>query len=206
MSEFIVNSLINQDKSLSDFRANIRAAIRGLWSGSLSLFAFTDNMVGAIDIGLRQAWAEGAAQCGIAPNELTPQELYKMQDMINGQFEYILRFGDDILNNSKEAGGKLEPLFARGEMWINRYNEARIRGAAMACADQKVKWHLGPTEEHCRSCAGYAGKVYRYSTWANAGALPRTDALDCRGFNCKCDLIPTTDRISPGRFPMRHIS
>lgn len=204
MSEFIVNSLISQDKALSDFRANIRANIRGLWSSNLSLYGFTDNMVGAIDRGLRQAWAEGAAGCGIAMNELTPQELYQMQDMINAQFQHILKFGDDIINNNRESGGKLEPLFARGEMWVNRYNEARIRGAALACADQKVKWVLGPTE-HCRSCAGYAGKVYRYSTWANAGALPRTAALDCRGFNCQCDLVPTSERITPGRFPKRYL-
>jgi hypothetical protein len=205
MSDFIVNQLVNQEKSLSEYRTGIRSVIRGAWLGQYTLFQFTDAMRAVIERGLRQAWLEGAGQCGIAMDELTAPEVQAMLDMINGQMQYIITFGADIQDNSQANGGKLEPLFGRGEMWINRYNEARIRGGALACADQKREWIYGNTREHCRSCAGYVGKVYRYSVWQANGALPRTSALECRGFKCGCDLVPTTKRITPGRFPRGYL-
>jgi len=204
MSDFIVTELVNQEKSLSEYRTGIRGTIRGAWIGQYTLFQFTDAMRAVIERGLRQAWLEGAAQCGISMDELTAPEVQAMLDMINNQMQYIIAFGGDILDNSQANGGKLEPLFVRGEMWINRYNEARIRGAAMACADQKAEWQLGQSE-HCSTCSFYAGKVYRLSTWNNNGVLPRTSVLECRGFNCKCDLVPTSKRITPGRFPKRYL-
>lgn len=201
MAKFIVNEFVNQEKSLGVFGRSIRAGIRGLWLGQLSIFEFVDTMRATIERGFRVAWAEGAAQCGIEMGDLTPEEIKQLELMINSQFQYLVGFGLAIQDGSKANGGALEPLLTRGEMWVNRYNEVRIKGAAMACANLKVVWRLGKTEKHCASCLGFDGRVYRYSTWEANGALPQSQSLGCGGWRCDCNLEPTQNRITPGPFP-----
>lgn len=192
---------IAEEKSLSSFRSSIRSSIRGLWTGDFDLFEFVSGMSSAIERGFRQAWIEGAGQCGIKFDELTPTELTELNRMTNEQIPFLIGFGSDIEDNSRANGGLLGPLLLRGSMWVNRYNEVRQRAGAMACGDKKKKWQLGSTKEHCGSCLGFNGRVYRYSTWLENNALPQNRNLECNGFRCKCDLDDTDERITPGRFP-----
>jgi hypothetical protein len=188
-------------KTIGDFQANMRQAVRGLWNGELDINGFVFAMVAAIETGFRQAFVEGIAECGFKPDEISDEQRAAMQGMINEQFPYISSFGADIRENNRANGGKLGSHYSRLDVWVNNYPRVRDRGAAMACADKKKKFHLGQTEEHCRSCAGFDGRVYRYSTWATNNALPRSRALACNGYRCDCRLDDTTDRITPGPFP-----
>lgn len=188
-------------RAIGNFRQNIRALVRGLWTGNIGLADFIDGMELAIRTQITIAWNEGAAECGIRPDELTVDEINKRTEFIDNQIGYVTGFAEAIADGSKANKGKLTPLFQRAEMWINRYNEAKTYGAAMACGDEKREWHLGPTEQHCRSCAGFHGRVYRYSTWLGHNALPQNSNLACHGFNCRCRLDPTDKRVTPGKFP-----
>lgn len=155
----------------------------------------------AIERGLRDAWAQGAKDAGIQPDELTVAEEFERESFINSQFFYILGFMDFVSANSKANGGKLRMAYNRAEMWINRWNEARAAAMAMASNDPKLMWVLGPTETHCRSCQGFDGKVYRASVWRANGAQPQARNLDCHGYHCLCGFQVTSQRITPGRFP-----
>lgn len=190
----------DQDKALGNFRSAIRSEVRRLWLGLSSQFDFTDSMVNIITTNFRTAWNEGAATCGIQPDELSSAETGQRDVLINSQFPFLFGFADFIEENSKENGGRLQTVFDRSELWINRYNEVVNQARVMACADQKGRWIVGQTE-HCRSCLGFNGRTYRFSTWAANNALPQTRGLCCRGFNCRCRIDPTTDRITPGKFP-----
>ena len=190
-----IHEWANHNKNISDFRQSVRASVRALWQGNFTLFAFVDDMTLSIRRNLTQAWHRGAATCGLQPDELSPNELQTLNNLINSQFPFLLGFGDDI-----ESSQALGPLFQRAEVWINRYNESFEQGKAMACADQKGKWIVGATD-HCRSCAGFNGRVYRFSKWESNGALPRKRALCCGGFNCDCTIEQTNDKITPGPFP-----
>ena len=201
MSNLFFKEWIAEEKSINDFRSGVRSAIRGLWTGNFELFDFVDAMTSAIQRGYRQAWTEGAKQCGIKFDELTPTELAELRRMTNEQIPFLPGFGSDIEDNSRAKGGLLRPHLERGFMWVNRYNEVRQRAGAMACGDKKKKWQLGSTKEHCRSCRGFNGRVYRYSTWLDNNALPQNRNLECNGFRCRCNLIDTDERITPGRFP-----
>jgi hypothetical protein len=97
----------------------------------------------------------------------------------------------------------LTPLLQRAELWVNRYNNAVNQSKTLACADQKGQWFLGPTEQHCISCAGFNRRVYRFSTWAANDALPQGRCLSCNGFRCQCEIRPTDKPITKGRFPSR---
>jgi hypothetical protein len=105
-----------------------------------------------------------------------------------------------VERNSRAEGGKLTPLLGRGDLWVNRYNQAVSMAKMSACGDLKYRWIVGPTE-HCTDCAMYNGRVYRGSVWASVGAQPQASALACHGFRCQCILQQTTDAAMPGRPP-----
>jgi hypothetical protein len=193
----------NKKKDLDGFTLNIRANIRGLWNGDFDQFDFVDGMISAIERGFDQAWSEGAAKCGIQPDERTPEEEIELRNVINEQFLHLPGFAADIDAGSKANGGALQPFLDRGDLWIGRYNEVVQRAQAMACADQKLKWELGEAE-HCRSCLKLANKVKRASFWYSRGILPRQAGatyLECRGYKCDCRFTETDEPVSRGPLP-----
>lgn len=181
------------------FRRSIRAAVRGLWNGSLSIAQFGEAMQSAIKRNLTNAWTEGAAECDIAGDELSDEEIKARDEFIEGQYGYIGGFAGAIREGDKISGEKLQPLFLRAEMWINRYGEVRNQAKAMACADGKLEWRTNVRcREHCSSCSRLSGKVKRGSYW-NKTILPRSRDLECGGFRCCCELVPTDKPLSKGR-------
>jgi len=185
--------------SEASFRNGIRSSVRGYWSGALSRSDFTGAMSASLKRNLVNAWQEGSLDCGIDATELTDDELKARDDFIKEQQGYVGGFADAIHDNSKAAKGKLQPLFDRAEMWINRYADARNQAKIMACENKKLTWVIGPTEQHCRDCAGYSGKTYRATAWAKSGARPQSDRLACHGYRCQCRLDVTTKRASRGQ-------
>jgi hypothetical protein len=188
---------------IDQYRRSLRSVVRGLWSGVLISSQASNAFEAAIERRITQAWNEGAAECDIEADELSEAELIARDNFIETQIEFMPAFLADISANSKASGGKLKPQLTRVELWVNRYNEAVTQGKSLACADQKGQWFLGPTEEHCRSCNGFNGRVYRFSTWKANGAEPQSQNLACSGFNCLCEIKPTNKRVTPGKFPSR---
>lgn len=189
--------------SFPSYRLAIRSAIRGLWVGEFTTFGFVDTMQSTLERELRQAWNEGAKECGIVEDELTDSEVQVRQIFISSQFQYLPGVAQFVEENDKASGGLLRSSLARSELWINRYEEAKQRAKSMACTDKKLKWQLGAAE-HCRSCLKLNGKVKRASFWNERGILPRTAGasyLQCHGYRCQCSLVETSDSVSKGPLP-----
>jgi len=189
-------------RTFESFSRKVNGLVKDLWAGKTTEFKFVDDMVNAIIVAFRQAWLEGAAMCGIGPDELTPEELTALDDAGKEQFQYLPGFASAIIASSEKGDpGGLESMLSRAEMWVARYRDVRTKAAAMACANSKAQWSLGPTKENCRSCAGFNKRVYRYSVWLKNGAIPGAYVLCCKGFRCKCSLEPTSARGTAGAFP-----
>lgn len=203
---------LSEKDARGDFQLEIRAAFRQLWAGQKARFGFVDEMVSVIQRGLTRAWHQGAKEQGINPDELTEDELNRLEDTINEQFPFLPALAQDILSvrnqaieDGKTPGLRNMPreLFNRADLWVKRFDQTRILANAMAKLDNRKAWRLGDAE-HCSSCLKLDGKVKRASFWVNSGILPRVaDAfyLECRGFNCACTLQDTTERISRGPLP-----
>lgn len=184
------------------YRMSIRNAVRGLWTGAIDRGQFLEIMGLAIDQGLAAAFAEGAKECGITPDEYTDRELQALREAQSQEEMQVLPFAEDIMANSKANKGRLGPLFQRAEMWILRYKDLVNRGRTFACSDGKFRWDLGPTE-HCRTCSALAGQVRRGSFWRER-VLPQNapnHLLECKGYRCQCTLEPTEEPVSRGRLP-----
>lgn len=193
-----------------DYGRSIRAAARGLVSGIFDEFQFIDSMVSTVTRGLTRAFGEGLIKAGVQPADLnTPDylpERLALDVLINQQQASLFGFSGYILQRKEkyyDQGEKqkaLNQVFERALLWSNQYDKARQQAFVMASGNKPMTWVLGPTE-HCDTCAGFAGRVYRAETWAKNGALPRVHDLCCRGFKCQCQLVPTANRVTPGRFP-----
>ncbi len=195
-------SIIAGRGGIVTFRRNLRASVRGLWTGALSKAQALRTFRGAIERGIERAWLEGAAECGIQPDELTVEELTARDAFIFEQNDLAPNFLDAIAAQSKANGGKLQPLMQRNEMWVNQYDNAKQQSEALACENEKRVWVLGRTE-HCRTCQALAGQVRRLSFWMNnvMPRNPKNDKLECGGWRCQCSLEKTDRPLSRGRLP-----
>lgn len=196
-------------ESAADFRSGLRATIRGLWLGVLDYYEAYDNLYSIIQKGATRAWEEGAMTCGVAPDELSPEERLGLQQAITDALGYVDGLLTFVMAHSKAEGGKLGVVgrtggvMSRVDLWVNRYEEIRQKAMTIACADMKTRWTLG-VSEHCDSCLKLTGKVKRNSYWQKMGILPRVpgaDYLICRGYACQCTLVPTDEPLSKGPLP-----
>lgn len=187
--------------SAETFSRGLRSAVRGLWMGVLDSWQFYKAFEAAIGREIALAWEEGAADGGVTPEEYSPEENAALSRFLVGQYEYITDFADTIMQRSRAKGGALQPLLDKVELWVNRYSEARNQARAMAMADQKMIWELGPTVKHCTSCLKVAGKVKRGSVWFDSGIMPQSRVLECGGWRCLCGLKPTKLPATPGPLP-----
>jgi len=164
---------------------------------------FADN----VRIGLRNAWRDGAKECGIEFSELTPEELSAMNQVIAREESRVFPFMDWIDLNSKANGGKFRPVQARADMWALRYDDVVTRAKLMACADQKLRWTINAVrvvKENCKSCLKLDGKVKRASYWARENVHPQQPPnpnLECGGWLCGCGLVQTDEPLSRGPLP-----
>lgn len=164
------------------FGRSVRGLVAALWRGTIDPFTFMDSMISAIERRYRQAWLEGAKECGIEEADLSSREQVKLAEMTNRDIGYLPGLARAIVTHTRADGFRLGPLLTRAELWTNRYEAVRLQGAALACGDKKKKWGLGKTKEHCTTCLAFHGRVYRYSVWEENEALPRSRRLECKGY------------------------
>jgi hypothetical protein len=180
------------------YQQAIHSAIYGMWSGALDYFSFVDMLQNVIDIGLRRAWRDGMLEVGLNWEDRTMEEEMALSNMIIEQWGYVPGLADWLEKNNKASGQLFRDTLYREEMWVNAYQQAYNRALQMAQSDPKLKWILGATEQHCKDCSKYDGKVKRSSYWQKIGASPQSPDLECKGINCDCRLEPTDEPLSRG--------
>jgi len=193
---------------IDNYRSGIRASIRGLWLAVFDFGQFYDAMDTAVTNNFTRAWREGAAECGVTPEDMTTEEKDALRNAIFLERGFIDGFAEHIMAHDKKNGGALEPLFSRGELWVLRYEAIRNLAQQMACKDEKLEWVLGMLKkEHCPSCIKVAGIVKRGSVWAKHDVRPQhpTKLLCMIGAGgvsvCGCSFRKTSLQCTPGPLP-----
>jgi len=183
----------------ADYRSSLRAAGRAMWKGLVSIEQFTDMMMTAIDRGMLNAYREGLKRAGLQSNEATPQEVNLYHEEIWNNVSRIGGLAEFIQANSEDSGGAWASVQSRLDMWAGRYGALKTRVEATAAGDKKKQWVLGRTEEHCRTCYGVAGRVYRNSTWLQPGAVLQRVPLRLRairhGFETDTGAVSTVPDV-----------
>ncbi len=190
-----------QVKSVDDFESMLRAAARGLWSGSFSILEFQDAWDSALRRGLTDAVYTVASQLGFLPSDLTIEERIRLSDEIAKNMSYAGKLAGWIFENRKGIG-LLSDVYVRIKDWIRLYNKVQNLFKTILGNDVKLMWTWQAKKEHCTDCARYNGRVHRASSWRKYDIRPQHPALACTGIRCGCTFIPTSEPASPG-FPPR---
>lgn len=150
------------------------------------------------------AFRDGLSDGGVDPDELSDDDLQRINELIREQSQYVSALGEDIYKAITDAQAVQKPA-----MWFNRsikpFYEA---GKLSANANGLYEWVIGATEESCRTCLTADGQRHRLKHWHRSGILPQSNGhkeLECKGYNCKCNLVPVQgkargrlDRIPTG--------
>jgi len=184
--------------SIASYRLGIRTAVRGLWKGWMEYDQAYEQMYLTIDMGLRNAWYEGMREAGLVPADMTTKEEIALKREVVKNQGYIDGFLSACEEYSQANGYKLSPLFARAEVWVNRYLEVRNIALTMAINDPKLEWVMGVRIEHCIDCIRLDGKVKRASVWEANDVRPQHPDLECGGWKCGCEFMPTDKPCTPG--------
>ena len=138
------------------------------------------------------AYTDGLVEGGIAADEITPEDREAVLTWVREQEQFIDRTSNEIFRQEQLPTAQAE---MRAELWANKSLRS-IYQAGRASADRNgmYKWRLGATEQHCTTCMGLNGQVHRMDTWTKAGLLPGVDKLECKGYNCDCELERTNER------------
>lgn len=187
-------------KTYSYYLRTISTLVRQLYGGEISESSFVDRMADLVQAQLIRAWNEGMRENGLDPQEEMKEEwITKRDELILNEYNFVDGFAADIVAGSKEEAS-IDGFLARAEVWANRYNDV-VNISIVTTKEQKLKWELGATEEHCATCAALNGIVAWASEWELAGVRPQNppnSSLECGGWRCDCRLTPTTERHTRG--------
>ncbi len=141
-----------------------------------------------------QAYKDGLADGGVIVEELDNVDSARWMATLAEQSQYLDSFADEVIQ------GRVSDAQAnmRASMWGKSLQRFLVSGQLSAKRNGMYEWKLG-NAEHCKTCLRLNGQVHRMSSWDAKGYTPRSSSLDCKGFNCKCSLIPTTQKAK-GRF------
>jgi len=161
---------------------------------------FAVDFANAVETGLNEAWRLGMRENDVSEMD----EDGEMQEIVDGivasEREHIPDFAEYITTvalNADTMGEAITGVDSRLQMWINRYEDVRNQ-AIMYTADEKTKmiWIYGDTQ-HCETCAALNGIVAYAREWDESGLQPQSPPnpnLECGGWHCQCQLIPTTEK------------
>lgn len=83
---------------------------------------------------------------------------------------------------------------ARAELYIFAgLEQIHQIGLLSAQGQQRKRFRLGNTEEHCATCLAADGQVHPAEAWLAAGIYPKSRRLLCAGFHCDCRFEDTND-------------
>jgi len=179
-------------KTYDYYLRTISGYVRDLYRGDIEEGDFVTQMSELIDSQLTRAWHEGMRENELDPiEEMEPEWQEILDGIILSEYDYVDGFASDIVA-ARDEQLDWDPLLSRADMWANRYNDV-VNQAIIATKEQKLLWVYGDTD-HCDTCLALNGIVAWASEWEESGVKPQGNMLQCGGWNCQCEIIPTGNR------------
>lgn len=179
----------------TEFISNLVDLIRGGLNEDVSRRRFGTVMRAQLRRLGQMAYQDGL-QSGGVNDPLDEDDLFKVQSWMLGQSEYVSQFANEVF---KQGLSEAE-IESRAVVWANKALEPIYQeGLLTADKNGMYQWKLGATEQHCKDCERLNGQVHRLKQWYSKGWTPKSDRLECNGFNCDCSFERTKDPAR-GRF------
>ena len=177
----------------------IEGLVRGVYNGQVGgdfVDAIAALIRGQITQAFQQAY-EDEGYTGFFPPDFLQAGIESMI-ITQTNFDWIYNYYKDIVD-ARVDNKPIDPLLARATMWANVYKEAYNEALRLITLDGggNMIWHEGDTKDKCSTCKYLDGICASAKEWEIAGFRPQGSMLQCGGFNCGCELVPTTQRRSP---------
>lgn len=139
----------------------------------------------------REALIDGKAEAGVLERELNEDEQKQFAAQLARQARYVSDFSQTLFH----AGISDAEAAQKPAMWFNKtIYPFYLDGLESGNRNGMYEWVLGRTEKHCTTCLSLNGQRHRMSWYIRRGLLPKSEKLECKGFNCDCALVRTTER------------
>jgi hypothetical protein len=183
-------------KTYEYYVRTLSGMVRDLYRGDITEDDFVTQMSELVQSQLTRAWHEGMRENDLDPVEdMEPEWQVILDNIILSEYDFVDNFAADIVAAADEQLD-WQPLLSRAELWANRYNDV-VNQAIVTTKEQKLLWVYGEVEEHCSNCARLNGIVAFSSIWEEMDVHPQqppNEKIECLGFRCQCQLIPTSNR------------
>lgn len=186
-------------KTQEAYQRQLWRASLDFYRGDIDAFQFVDDFTTSITEQLTRAWNEGARQVNVDPRAMEDDDLQKLQDIIDSEYNFVEGIAGDIEQASidKMSIEDFRTRFrGRIDIWSNRYQEVVNTSVQHFSKNrQKLIWNYGDTM-HCETCQALNGIVAYAFEWEEAGFHPQeppNDLLACGGWRCGCEKVPTNN-------------
>lgn len=177
-----------------EYTRNVELIMTDAAKGTVNKSTFGVRMRSALNTYGRAAYLDGLAAGGVEMDyaDLPTDEKETIAGLLASNSIYV----SDAANKIFGADGVfIGTPNMRASMWSNKsLQEFYDAGVFSSDANGLYQWKYGDTE-HCADCRRLNGQKHRFKDW-KARIMPKSSALECGGYNCKCELVKTTGRAS----------
>ena len=181
-----------------DFEGDFEDLLAAARSDEIRRKNFGRELMGLIEKYTERAYKDGLVDGGVGDATLDDEDMDALNSVILEQRSYVRGFTDTLYEGegvSDELAGQ------KPAMWWNKsVYPSYLKGLQSAAKNAYFEWVYGDAE-HCNTCLTLNGQVHRMRDYAKRNLLPKSSALECKGYQCQCSLIPRLNAKASGVFP-----
>lgn len=179
-----------------DFENALEDLLAEIMAGGITKSRARVAFMNLIDVHGNKAARDGFADGGVDA-EPDADEQAEIDTLIREQRQYVNSLLSTLYSDEDSITAAMAEQ--KPSMWFNK-SIYPIYTLALGLADRNgmYEWVYGATE-HCDDCQRLNGQRHRMKDWTRRRLIPKADTLECKGFNCKCNLVRSTGKAQ-GRF------
>ena len=186
VAKSIEKAIIDLRKDYNGYRMAVNELFLNLYYENMSASDFTNQMNALIEKHYKEAYLFALAECAQTTLSLTVQE------DLNKQIKEAQGYLPNLVAQITLQQISIEELERRIDLWANQYRRTITLARAFCDGSGRYEWVYHPDKEHCVDCEALNGTVLTLNEWIANGVLPQSPALACGGWQCGCNLVPTT--------------
>lgn len=177
-------------KAIQATRIDFEDAFTDTWkealAGSLTRRRWSTIVRALISQSCNKAYRDGLADGGV-DDEPDEAEQDAIAAHIRAQSEYVTGLAERLYKDETQFSP--EAAESRAEMWWNKSVEPMYTAGLVSAAGNSMhEWVVGDSE-HCSDCIRLNGQRHRLKDFYRRNLIPKSDLLECGGFNCACSLV-----------------
>lgn len=188
-------AIASQTKAIQATRIDFEDALADLLTeitgGGINKRRARNAFMNLIQVHGNKAARDGFEDAGVT-EEPDAEEQADIDNAIRAQRQYVNALLDKLYSDEDTISDAMREQ--KPAMWFNKsIYPIYVLALGLADANGMYEWVYGDTE-HCDDCKRLNGQRHRMKDWTRRGLLPKSSDLECKGFQCKCNLVRTRKR------------